>query len=213
MNQSLSGWFYYHLNRQKSRSMRNYTQLMPLIYGLSIILFSCNASPATGQGQSASAPATQEAAPSWPKPAAYVQGIPIYEEFGQAEPFFHLDNDTTYVINFWATWCKPCVEELPYFEELTRAYREQKVRVILVSLDFPRQFASKLAPFVEERELQSTVIALADGRYNDWIDKVSPEWTGAIPATYIYRGGRSHFIGNSVKSMGELEVVIKGMSE
>ena len=192
--------------------MKNLVRFTPFIYGLVILLFSCNASPATGQDAS-SATATGSAAndpfTEWPKPVTYIKGIPIYEEFGQAEPFFHFDNDTTYVINFWVTWCKPCVEELPYFEELTQAYQRQKVKVILVSLDFPRQFESKLAPFVEERQLQSTVIALADGRYNDWIDKVSTEWTGAIPATYIYKGEKARFIGNPVKSMAELEAVIK----
>ncbi len=178
---------------------------MPFIYGLAFCLFSCNASPASAQDQ----PATENEGTSWPEPAAYVKGIPVYEEFGQIEPFLRFDNDTTYVINFWATWCKPCVEELPYFEEFARAYSGEKARVILISLDFPRQFESKLAPFVEERNLQATVIALADGRYNDWIDKVSTEWTGAIPATYIYKGGQSHFIGTPVKSMAELEAVAR----
>ncbi|MCB0581128.1 MAG: TlpA family protein disulfide reductase [Phaeodactylibacter sp.] len=194
--------------------MENFTRLTPVVCGLAIILFSCNASPATGQDQAASAssaPAAQENNTEWPPPAAYIGGIPIYEEFSQAEPFFHFDNDTTYVVNFWATWCKPCVEELPYFEELTRAYEGQAVRVILVSLDFPRQFKTKLAPFVGERQLQSAVIALADGRYNDWIDKVSTEWTGAIPATYVYKRDKSRFIGTSVKSMAELEAAIRSL--
>ncbi|MCO6489062.1 MAG: redoxin domain-containing protein [Phaeodactylibacter sp.] len=194
--------------------MENFTRFMPVVCGIAIILLSCNASPATGQDRPASsspAPAAQEDDTEWPAPATYIGGIPIYEEFSQAEPFFHFDNDTTYVINFWATWCKPCVEELPHFEELTRACEGQKVRVILVSLDFPRQFKTKLAPFVGERQLQSTVIALADGRYNDWIDKVSTEWTGAIPATYIYKKDQSRFIGTSVKSMAELEAVIQSL--
>ncbi|MCO6491644.1 MAG: hypothetical protein J5I98_24725, partial [Phaeodactylibacter sp.] len=72
-------------------------------------------------------------------------------------------------------------------------------------------FKTKLAPFVGERQLQSTVIALADGRYNDWIDKVSTEWTGAIPATYIYKKDQSRFIGTSVKSMAELEAAIQSL--
>ena len=190
--------------------MNVFTRPMPVICGFALILFSCNAAPATGQSHSSaktSESAEQDEVSRWPKPVTTIQGIPVYEEFSQVEPFFHFDNDTTYVINFWATWCKPCVEELPYFEELTAAYEGQKVRVILISLDFPRQFESKLAPFVREREMQSEVIALADGRYNDWIDKVSTEWTGAIPATYVYKGEESRFIGNSVKSMAELEAV------
>jgi len=194
--------------------MTRFARYMPAIYGLAVLLFSCNASPVTGQDRAgASNSAMEKEASAWPEPAAYIEGIPIYEEFSQVEPFFHFDNDTIYIINFWATWCKPCVEELPYFEELIQAYKEKNVKVILVSLDFPRQFKSKLAPFVKERRLQSAVIALADGRYNDWIDKVSPEWTGAIPATYIYKGSQSHFIGTSVKSMAELETVVQRLQE
>jgi len=64
---------------------------------------------------------------------------PIYERFEDLAPIFAQQNDTTYVINFWATWCAPCVKELPYFETLTKKYADQKVKVILVSLDFSKQ--------------------------------------------------------------------------
>ncbi len=63
---------------------------------------------------------------NWYTPTSYVKGIPVYEKFTDAEPFFHFDTDTTYVINFWATWCKPCVEELPYFEAITEQYKDKK---------------------------------------------------------------------------------------
>src|SRR5688572_595506 len=60
-------------------------------------------------------------------------GVYSYEAF---KPFLNADNDTTYIVNFWATWCKPCVEELPHFEQLYQEYKDKKVRLILVSLDF-----------------------------------------------------------------------------
>ena len=63
------------------------------------------------------------------------QEIKTYN-FNELEPIFHYQNDTTYVINFWAMWCKPCVEELPYFETIRKNYSDKKVKVILVSLDF-----------------------------------------------------------------------------
>ena len=145
----------------------------------------------------------------WPTPTSHIKGIPVYEKFDQIEPIFQFDNDTTYVINFWATWCKPCIEELPYFEELTTKYGGEKVKVILCSLDFPNQLESKLVPFVEERQLKSTVMVLLDGKFNNWIDKVSPDWSGTIPATYIYRGDKHHFIGLPIKNINELEEVIQ----
>ena len=63
-----------------------------------------------------------------------------YATFDEIEPIFNRQSDSTYVINFWATWCKPCVEELPYFEELNQNYSKEKVKVVLVSLDFEKVF-------------------------------------------------------------------------
>lgn len=112
--------------------------------------------------------------------------FPVYMTFNEFEHHLRQKNDTTYVVNFWATWCKPCVAELPWFEQLIPAYKDQPVKVLLVSMDFPKQIKSKLIPFVEERKLEQSVVALADMDYNEWIDKVSTAWDGAIPFTLIY---------------------------
>ncbi len=114
--------------------------------------------------------------------------FPVYTSFSQLEPQLFQNNDTTYVVNFWATWCKPCVAELPYFEKLHESYSGKAVKVFLISLDFPRQIKTNLIPFVKERNLKSSIAVLADMDYNAWIDKVSVEWDGAIPFTLIYKG-------------------------
>ncbi len=108
--------------------------------------------------------------------------------FNDFEPHLHLQNDTTYLVNFWASWCTPCVEELPAFERVGEDYREQKVKVLLVSLDFPGQIESRLLPFLEKNKIRSEVLVLNDPNANKWIDSVDPSWSGAIPATLIYRG-------------------------
>jgi thiol-disulfide isomerase/thioredoxin len=95
-------------------------------------------------------------------------------------------SDTTYIINFWATWCKPCVKELPYFESLHKELKGSKYRLILVSLDFKKHFESRLLPFVEKNQLQSEVYLLDEPDYNSWIDKVDSSWGGSIPATLFY---------------------------
>jgi len=145
----------------------------------------------------------------WPLPDTYVEGIPVYDTFTGIEPMFQFDNDTTYVVNFWATWCKPCIKELPYFEEFNSNRKTEKVKVVLVSLDFPRHLETKLVPFVREQQLKSKVVVLLDGKYNDWIDKVSPEWSGAIPATYIYKGRQNHLVPSPFETMEELIEVVK----
>lgn len=118
----------------------------------------------------------------------------IYESFDDFAPLLaQTQNDTTYVINFWATWCAPCVKELPYFEKLHQAAATQKIKVILVSLDFRKDLETKLKPFLEQRQFSASVAALVDSRQNQWIDKVDPTWSGAVPATLVYRGGQRQF--------------------
>jgi len=97
------------------------------------------------------------------------------------------DADSVYVINFWATWCKPCIEELPYFEEANSAFSKKNVRVILVSLDSPLELDRVLLPFVKKKDLKSEILLLDEQNPNEWIDKIETEWTGSLPATIILR--------------------------
>lgn len=135
------------------------------------------------------------------------QQIPIYD-FTQLEPLLHQKNDTTYVINFWATWCKPCVEELPHFMEINSQYSDKKFKMILVSLDFASQLDSKLIPYVNTHGINAEVILLNDPDANSWIDKVNKSWTGSIPATIIYNKDFYFFNENSM-SYDELNEIIK----
>ena len=101
------------------------------------------------------------------------------------EKLLNSNTDTTYIVNFWATWCGPCVEELPYFEQLNRNFAGQKVKVVLVSMDFVKDKDKRLVPFVERMKLKNTVWLLNEPDANSWIDRVDPSWTGALPATLI----------------------------
>lgn len=122
--------------------------------------------------------------------------VPSYN-FAELNTFLTKDNDSTYVINFWATWCKPCIKELPAFERLQAEYSEKKVKVILVSLDFPEKLETQVIPFIEKNEIKSQVFLLDDADANSWIPKISRDWSGAIPATLIYNGTSRHFYERS----------------
>lgn len=91
-----------------------------------------------------------------------------------------------HVVNFWATWCPPCVTELPYFEKLSKEYRDKGVKFILISLDFPSQIDSKLIPFLKKNKITADVRVMTNIDYNSWIDKVDTSWQGNIPVTLIF---------------------------
>lgn len=117
-------------------------------------------------------------------------------------------NDTLYVVNFWATWCKPCVAELPYFEQAGEKYKTQKIKVLLVSLDFLRD-KQKVVQFVNNRTMNSEVVLLNAGNPNIWIDKLETQWGGAIPATIFYRNGEKLFFREGEFEQTELDSLIQ----
>ena len=104
-----------------------------------------------------------------------------------------LSINKTYVINFWATWCAPCVKELPYFERVNKDFNNKNIEVILVSLDFPSQIESKLKPYLKRNKIKSKVILLDDSKMNTWVPKVHEQWDGGIPATLIVNNSNYKF--------------------
>ena len=90
------------------------------------------------------------------------------------------------IVNFWATWCKPCVAELPYFEALNKAYTQDQVRVLLVSLDPIGDF-SKVSRFVEQRHISASVFLLDEKNQNHMIESIHKSWQGSLPYTLFIR--------------------------
>lgn len=133
--------------------------------------------------------------------------LDVYD-FNGFKKFLNKKDNTIYVINFWATWCAPCVKELPSFEKLNEKYANKNVKVILVSLDFPHLYEKKLKPFIINNKLKSKVIALDDADMNTWIPQVDASWSGSIPASIIYKNDTSKFFEQSF-SFEELEIELK----
>jgi len=128
----------------------------------------------------------------------------------EMENIIHEKTEKTRVINFWATWCKPCIEELPYFEAVNQNPTFKNFEVILISLDFVEDLDSRVHKFVEKKDIKSAIKLLDNVDYNSWIDKVDPSWSGAIPATLVInnQSGKREFFEKQFKE-SELEYVLR----
>ena len=154
-----------------------------LVFGL----VACNGKPKKEQGEAeetAMQNSQTEDHPSLP--------FPVYDYEGLS-PLLHKEDDKTYIINFWATWCKPCVEELPDFERTFAEQQKNNVAMVLVSLDMPNMWEKRLIPFVKQKGLKGEVVILDDPKMNDWIPKIDADWEGGIPATLIYNKNKREF--------------------
>lgn len=119
-------------------------------------------------------------------------------------------NDTLYVINFWATWCKPCVEELPYFQTLAKNYEGKKLKVILVTTDMRKDIATRVTDFVKAKGITMQVVYINEVNADKWINKVNADWSGAIPATWFLKGSEKFEKFNEGEyTFDELEGVVK----
>lgn len=120
----------------------------------------------------------------------------------------HSPSEKIRVINFWATWCAPCVKELPLFEKLN--VERSDVEIMLVSMDLDLDpNPEKVYKFISRKGIKSEVILLNEADPNSWINKIDKSWSGALPATLIIntQTGQRKFIGKELHD-GELEQLI-----
>lgn len=137
---------------------------------------------------------------------ANAQDLITFKTFDELNAYLKENNSKPLVVNFWATWCAPCVKELPYFEKLNR--ENPNVKVILVSLDFEKQVENKLKPFLKKKKYTTTSIYLADKDYNSWLPKVDKNWSGSIPATLIINQGKKVFVEQDFSDYEELNTFV-----
>jgi thiol-disulfide isomerase/thioredoxin len=101
-------------------------------------------------------------------------------------------SDSVLVVNFWATFCKPCVEEIPYLEKVCKKYRGQKVTLLLVSLDLPADYPAKIKAFVKKRRFTARTLWLAETDADYFCPQIDKKWSGSIPATLIVNKAKNH---------------------
>lgn len=95
-------------------------------------------------------------------------------------------SDTTYVVNFFASWCAPCLKEIPAFLQLIDSTQNSKTKVLLVSVDFKTNAEKNLEPIINKYQLPP-IYLLDEPNGNIWINEIDNNWSGAIPATLIVK--------------------------
>lgn len=101
------------------------------------------------------------------------------------------EDETVYLYNFWATWCAPCVKELPHFDKVVRDYGDE-IKMILISQNEEKEVAA-VQKYLDENQYRAENYLLEKGNPNVWMPMLNKKWTGAIPMTILKYGNKEFF--------------------
>lgn len=92
-------------------------------------------------------------------------------------------SDSALIVNFWATFCGPCIEEIPYFQAIAKKYEGKKAKLLLVSLDFDENYPEKITAFAKKYGFTAEIVWLDESKPDEFCPKIDSSWSGAMPAT------------------------------
>jgi thiol-disulfide isomerase/thioredoxin len=138
-------------------------------------------------------------------------GIPNPNEFriinfAEFESILNKPSDKLRIFNFWATWCAPCIKEMPYFEAAKN--NDPDIELYFISMDDARK-PERVISFIEKKQIKSPVLLLNDVDYNKWINKIDENWSGAIPGTLFIQNDGSRYFHEGELNEEELKSLIK----
>jgi thiol-disulfide isomerase/thioredoxin len=93
------------------------------------------------------------------------------------------ESKTPLIVNFWATFCIPCIEEIPYFQEEVKKHQKEGVQLLLVSLDLKSYYPQKVQAFADKKKFTAPVVWLNETDADYFCPKIDPKWSGSIPAS------------------------------
>ena len=120
----------------------------------------------------------------------YSQSIPKWK-IGDLEEYIS-KSDTPLVVSFWATYCVPCIKEIPYFQEVVKKYNDKGVKLLLVSLDFKESYPDKISSFADKRKFNSPIVWLDETNADYFCPKIDSAWSGVMPATLFINNKKGH---------------------
>ncbi len=119
-----------------------------------------------------------------------------------------ISGDSVLLVNFWATWCKPCVAELPFIEQFAKENADKKIKVLLVSLDFKNTIDTRLKNFIQTKSIKSEVVVIDQTNADTWMPKIEKRWGGAIPISLLYTKDKKVFGNREFESLADLKTWI-----
>ncbi len=130
-------------------------------------------------------------------------------KLSQLQTLIEEKSDQIKVINFWATWCAPCVKELPLFETFNQDRKDAKVILVSMDIDLDPN-PEKVYKFIARKKVQSKVVILDERDPNSWINKIDKSWSGALPSTLFINTatGKRKFVEREMHA-GDLEKFIE----
>lgn len=110
------------------------------------------------------------------------------------------ESKTPLIINFWATFCIPCIEEIPYFQRAVKRHESDGVKLLLVSLDLKEDYV-KIRPFAAKRKFTANMVWLNESNADYFIPKIDSTWSGSLPATLFVNNKSRYrkFYGDQIK--------------
>jgi len=93
------------------------------------------------------------------------------------------ESKTPLIVNFWATFCVPCLEEIPYFQEIAKEYKSKDVSLVFVSLDMKKAYPVEVNDMAKRLKLTYPVVWLNETNADYFCPKIDTSWTGGMPSS------------------------------
>lgn len=133
-------------------------------------------------------------------PAQDIKKVKITE----LETYIH-QCDHPLIVNFWATFCAPCVKEIPYFQSTAARYKDQGVELLLVSLDLPAYYPEKIRSFAQQNRYTVPIVWLNETNADYFCPKVDSSWSGGLPSS-LFINNKAHFRRFYDRQLTDLQV-------